>query len=153
MQKNGILLAIIFSLIGALVGGTILGLIVIFTDYEIGMIAWLIGLITGYAASTQVKGSNVMNFQIIAVITSLIGIVFGKYVYYSYFLSDYVNGEFGMFDSIIFAFFREDFTSLFAFMDIVFILLAIITAWQIPAKLADKHEVVDPEMETESEVN
>lgn len=132
MQENKIGLSILYALLGALVGGIIWGLIAVLFDYELGLVAWAIGGLTGYAVVFAAKGSLLtQSHQIIAVITSLIGIILGKYFSFGYWFND---GFEGLFDSITFAYFKAYFIDLFGVMDIVFVLLAIVTAWQIPGK-------------------
>ncbi|MNE36302.1 hypothetical protein D3C80_1301080 [compost metagenome] len=71
--------------------------------------------------------------QIVAVLASLIGVLLGKYFTFSYFVN---LGYSGMFESVTFSAFTENFTLMFGAMDIVFVLLAVVTAWQLPVKLA-----------------
>lgn len=143
MQENKVGLPILYALIGALIGGIIWGLIVVLFDYELGLVALAIGGLTGYAVVFATNKSVNQSHQIIAVITSLIGIVLGKYFAFGYFFNE---GFEGMFDSVTFSFFTEFFFDLFGFMDIVFILLAVITAWQIPGKYIN-----NPEQQTEED--
>lgn len=131
MEENKIGLSIIYALLGALIGGVIWGLVAALFNYELGLVALVIGGLTGYAILLAGKGSITQLHQIIAVVTSLIGIIIGKYLSFVYWFND---GFEGVFDSMTFAFFRSYFSDLFGVMDIVFILLAIITAWQIPGK-------------------
>lgn len=131
MQENKIGLPILYALIGALIGGIVWGLIAVLFDYELGLVAWAIGGLTGYAVVFASKGSITTLHQIVAVITSLVGIILGKYFSFAYWFNE---GFEGMFDSFTFAYFRAYFTELFGGMDIIFVLLAIITAWQIPGK-------------------
>lgn len=131
VQENKIGLPILYALLGALIGGGIWGLIAVLFDYELGLVALAIGGLTGYAVVFGAKDSVTPLHQIIAVITSLIGIILGKYFSFGYWFNE---GFEGMFDSFTFAYFREYFFDLFGVMDIVFILLAIVAAWQIPGK-------------------
>lgn len=137
MQENKIGLPILYALLGALIGGGLWGLVVVLFDYELGLVALAIGGLTGYAVVFATQKSVNQLHQIIAVITSLIGIILGKYFGFSYFFND---GFEGMFDSITFAYFRTFFFELFGVMDILFILLAVITAWQIPGKYINNPE-------------
>lgn len=138
MQENKVGLSIVYALVGALIGGVIWGLIAALFDYELGLVAWAIGGLTGYAVVLAAKDSVTQLHQIIAVITSLIGIVLGKYFSFGYWFNE---GFQGMFDSFTFTYFRTYFFDLFGVMDIVFVLLAIVTAWQIPGKHVSPAEV------------
>lgn len=137
MQETKVGLSIIYALLGALFGGIIWALAAILFDYELGLIALAIGGLTGYAVVFAAKDSVTNSHQIIAVITSLIGIILGKYFSFGYFFS---GGFEGIFNSITFAYFRTYFLDLFGGMDIIFVLLAIITAWQIPGKQINRME-------------
>ncbi len=146
MQENKIGLSILYALLGALIGGIIWGLIAVLFDYELGLVAWAIGGLTGYAVVLAAKGSVTQSHQIIAVITSLIGIILGKYFSFGYWFNE---GFEGMFDSMTFAYFRAYFFDLFGGMDIVFVLLAIITAWQIPGRHINLVEQNNDEQQAE----
>lgn len=61
--------------LAAIVGGAIWGLIVIATGYVIGYMAWGIGLICGFAVVLFSKGKKGVPLQVIAVLTSVLGIV------------------------------------------------------------------------------
>lgn len=131
MQENKIGLPIVYALLGALIGGMIWGLIVVIFNYELGLVALAIGALTGYAVVFAAKDSVSRTHQIIAVIASLIGIILGKYFSFAYLFN---AGFPSMFESITFYYFSVYFFDLFGVMDIVFILLAVVTAWQIPGK-------------------
>lgn len=146
MQESKIGLSILSALLGALIGGIIWALIAILFDYELGLVSWAIGGLTGYAVVFSAKESVNQLHQIIAVITSLIGIVLGKYFTFGYFFNE---GFEGMFNSYTFSFFKAYFLDLFGGMDIIFILLAIVTAWQIPGKHIDAIEQNVVEQQTD----
>lgn len=150
MEKGRIGLPIIYALIAAIVGGVIWSVIAISFDYELGLVAWAIGGIAGYAVVLASKESVAQIHQVIAVLASLIGIILGKYISFAYWLTEEFNGLLnGMFSSDTFAFFRMYFTELFGGMDIIFILLAIVTAWQIPGKHihTDESEMTNQKIE------
>ena len=78
--------------------------------------------------------------QLIAVIASLIGIVLGKFFALSYILND---GMDGMFSSDSITFFTENIIEISAPMDILFIVLAVVTAWQLPARMSKRKAAAD----------
>ncbi|MNN23827.1 hypothetical protein D3C81_1372350 [compost metagenome] len=131
-QKSNVGLSVVAALIAAIVGGAVWALIVILTNYEIGIVAWGIGGLTAYGTAMFAKKITPIH-QIVAVLASLIGILLGKYVAFSYIVH---QGYSGMFDSGTFSLFSENITLMFGAMDIIFILLAVATAWQLPIKLA-----------------
>ncbi|TJY42286.1 hypothetical protein E5161_09815 [Cohnella pontilimi] len=145
MQRNGVVLPTIGALAAAVIGGVLWALIAVVTDYELGLVAWAIGGMSGYAVSYLSGRRTGVTHQIIAVVASLIGILLGKYFIFAYMFNE---GMTGMFDSVTFTLFQEVFSDLFGGMDIVFVLLAVVTAWQLPPKLARPDDDFDRETET-----
>ncbi|EFM10608.1 hypothetical protein PaecuDRAFT_2520 [Paenibacillus curdlanolyticus YK9] len=137
MGKNSLVLPVLGALAAAIVGGGLWAAIAVWTDYELGLIAWVIGGMAGYAVSYLSGGLATQAHRVIAVIASLIGIVLGKYFLFSYVIYGSING---MFKSEIMTLFRENFSELFQGMDIVFVVLAIVTAWQIPGRVNARRE-------------
>ena len=78
------------GLLAALVGGFLWGLIVIVTDYEIGVAAWGIGFLAGFAVVRFAGGAKGTPLQVVAVLSSLLGIVIGKYISFAYFFKQAV---------------------------------------------------------------
>ncbi|WP_433945601.1 hypothetical protein [Paenibacillus sp. SN-8-1] len=84
--------------------------------------------------------------QIIAVITSIIGVLLGKYLLFAYVGND---GMDGMFDSYTFQMFQEMSGEIFDALDILFLALAVVPAWRIAApKVA---QPVQPQQSTPTE--
>ncbi|HEY2491895.1 MAG TPA: hypothetical protein VGI33_03070 [Paenibacillus sp.] len=134
-NNNKVVLPVLGALLAAIIGGAIWATIAVVTEYELGLVAWAIGGLTGYAVVIFASRNTSSIHQIIAVIASLIGILLGKFFMFSYILND---GFDGMFSSYYFQFFQENFTDLFAGMDIVFIVLAVVTSWQLPSKMSNR---------------
>lgn len=106
------------------------------TEYEVGLIAILIGALTGYAVVLFSNKRIATVHKIIAVIFALIGILLGKYLTVVYFASE-LFGDIGVmglvFDGEMISAFVETFTDYFSEpVDLLFIALAIVSAWQIP---------------------
>ncbi|MDQ0091997.1 steroid 5-alpha reductase family enzyme [Paenibacillus anaericanus] len=138
MEQNKIGMSVIGALLAAIVGGAVWALIAITTEYELGIIAWAIGGLAGYAVSYFAGKRTSVTIQLIAVIASVLGILLGKYFIVAYFYN-YESFN-GMFSSEVFSFFKETFVELFEIMDLVFVAFAVVTAWQLPNKLANKAE-------------
>jgi hypothetical protein len=100
---------------------------------------WGLGLFSGYAILlvSQKRGTL---FQVLAAISAVSAIVIGKYYAYSDVIKSMVNEEFGsasssavshfstlMVDSLI-----ADFSLVFGGFDLIWVGLAILTAWRIP---------------------
>ncbi|WP_055109264.1 hypothetical protein [Paenibacillus ihumii] len=125
------------ALIAAIIGGAVWALIVVVTEYEVGIVAWAIGGLAAFAVSFFAKRVTRAH-QLLSVVASLLGILLGKYFVYGYFLIGEAEGILSMFQLEVIRLFPQFFSSLFSGMDIIFVLLAIITAWQLPVKLASK---------------
>lgn len=105
------------------------------TEHEYGIVAWAIGGLTGYAvflASGRQVGTP---HKVVAVIAGLLGILLGKYSALGYFYNEDLSG---LFEAEVFSYFVENFTAFFGFADLIFILLAVATAWELPNRLAGK---------------
>ena len=135
--------AIVGGLVAALVGAAAWAAIVVMTDYEIGFAAWGIGFLAGFAVVFFARGRKGLPLQVIAVAASIVGILLGKYASYVYVLKDVAREEAGeeaaaqvsLFSGETFRFFREDLDLVFSGFDLLWIALAVITAWRIPRGL------------------
>ena len=135
MEQNKIGMPMIGALLAAIVGGAVWALIAIVTEYELGIIAWGIGGLAGYAVSYFAGKKTSTTLQVIAVIASILGILLGKYFIIGYIFYESLSG---IFSSEVFTFFTANFMELFEIMDLVFVAFAVVTAWQLPNKLANK---------------
>lgn len=127
--------AIAGGVLAALVGGFVWGLIVILTDYEVGFVAWGVGFLAGLAVVRFAGGRKGIPLQVVAVVSSLVGIVLGKYISFAYFFKEAVKEQFGAdisyFDSTIFTAFRDNLGDVFGGFDLLWAALAVITAWRL----------------------
>ncbi|WP_314588069.1 hypothetical protein [Paenibacillus terrigena] len=135
MESNKIALPIIGALIAAIIGGAAWAVIVALTDYELGIVAWAVGGLAGFVVATLANKQITAAHQVIAVIASLLGILLGKYFTVGYIYTESISGIFG---SEVMTVFQENLSSLFSTMDIVFTVLAVVTAWQLPRKMANQ---------------
>ncbi|HLM92768.1 MAG TPA: hypothetical protein VK273_03040 [Gaiellaceae bacterium] len=123
------------GLVAAVVGGFLWGLIVILSEYEIGIAAWGIGFLAGFAVVRFAGGAKGMPLQVVAVVSSLLGIIIGKYISYAYFFKQAVSDRFDVdisyLDSEIFRAFRENLTDVFGGFDLLWAALAVMTAWRL----------------------
>ncbi len=139
--KSG--LAIVYALVAAIIGGAVWMIIAILTDYELGIIAWGIGGLAGYAVILATKSKVKVEHQVIAVIAGLLGIVLGKYLILGYYYDESISG---IFNADVFSIFFENFFDFFGGIDIIFVLLAVATAWQLPTKLAKREPAAEVEV-------
>jgi hypothetical protein len=122
------------GLAAAVVGGVAWALIVKSTDYEVGILAWAIGFIVGTAAVFATRGGTGRQLQVVAVVLALTGILLGKYLGYALILQEEAQTfgeEIGLFSSTMLEFFREDLDLVFGLFDLLWVGLAVASAWRI----------------------
>jgi hypothetical protein len=128
------------GLAAAVVGGIVWALIVRESEYELGIAAWGIGLLTGFAVLTLARGRRGPALQVVAVVAALVGIVIGKYLSYVWVGRDLVEQEFGaaaasefsVFSTDMVRFFVEDLDQILSAWDALWVGLAAFTAWRVP---------------------
>lgn len=129
--------------VAAVLAGFLWALIVRFTDYEIGFMAWGLGLLVGAAVVIFAGGRRGRVLQVVAVLASVGGILVAKYFIFVYFLRQAVLQEYGaeqaagvtLFSARILGFFFEAITTVLSGYDAIWVILAVITAWRIPQGL------------------
>ena len=137
---SSIIPALVGGFLAAVIGGVIWGWLVIATEYEFGIIAWGIGGLTGFAVVLFSKGRKGVPLQVIAILSSVLGIAIGKYFTFFHFLKEAVAKEHGqevasdisIFSERAIQFFIENIGSIVSGYDILWVILAVITAWRIP---------------------
>ena len=137
MDKQRVALAIPAALLAALAGGVAWGLIVKWTGYEVGIIAWGIGFLTGNAVVLATRGGKGQTLQAIAILTALLGILLGKYLSYAFQIQDEAEEagvSLGLFSEDMRSFFREDLDSVFGLFDLLWVGFAVYTAWRVPQR-------------------
>ena len=135
-----ILPALLGGALAAAVGGGIWGLIVILTGYVIGYMAWGIGLLSGYAVVLFSRGGKGMPLQLIAVLSSVLGITIGKYAIFFHLAKKAVAKQHGeavaanvsFLSERVLQVFVNNIGSMLSGFDILWVFLAVITAWRIP---------------------
>ena len=132
--SSSLLPAIAAGVVAALVGGIVWGLIAKFSEYEVGIVAWGIGYIAGTAVVLATRGAKGPALQGIAIVSSLVGIVLGKYLGYAFEIQEQADAagvSIGLFSSDMFTFFREDLEHVFGLFDLLWVGLAVFTAWRL----------------------
>lgn len=134
--------AILGGVLAAVIGGAVWAGIGIATGSELGLVAWAIGLICGLGVVLFARGKKGFLLQVVAVVTSVLGIAIGKYGYFHHLLqedlmSDKLGGpeiaaQYSLFSANTFQIFVEGFTVLMGPYDLLWIGLAVYTAWSIP---------------------
>jgi len=143
---SSIIPALVGGGLAAVVGGGLWALIAIGTGYVIGFMAWGMGWLTGFAVLLFSRGKRGFPLQIISVISSVLGIAIGKYFIFFHYLKDEVTRRYGkeiassisiLMEEVIYDFI-EGIGSMVTGFDILWVILAIITAWRIPKGLGIK---------------
>ncbi|SDL12544.1 hypothetical protein SAMN05428961_1045 [Paenibacillus sp. OK060] len=141
-EKQGIKIGmpIVGGLLAAVVGSIVWAVIAAMTERELGLIAIVIGALTGYAVVLFSNKRIATVHKAIAVIFALIGILLGKYLTVVYFTSELFSDASMLdlvFDGEMVSAFVDTFTDYFSEpVDLLFIVLAIVSAWQIPGRMA-----------------
>jgi hypothetical protein len=146
--RSGVLLtATLAGLVAAIVGGLVWGLIVRWTDYEIGFAAWGIGFIVGTAVALGAQHARGLPLQVIAVALALFGIVLGKYLAFVWIGQDELGKsgfEFPVFSKDTVDLFWDLRSDIWSFWDLLWAGLAVVTAFRIPqVEHAEAHEAAD----------
>ena len=133
--SSSLLPALAAGLVAALVGGIVWGLIVKISDYEVGIVAWGIGFIAGTAVVLATRGAKGQRLQVIAVVSALLGILLGKYLSFAFVVQEDAESfgdSIGLVSGDMFSLFRENLDVVFSFFDLLWVGLAVFTAWRIP---------------------
>ena len=128
------------ALAAAVAGAIVWALIVRWSDYEIGVVAWAIGWPAGTGA---LRGARGVPLQVAAVVAALVGVLLGKYLGIAWVVRDeleelgpageLVFGDPGLFSGDMRAAFRDELGSVFGWFDLLWVGLAAFTAWRVPA--------------------
>jgi hypothetical protein len=143
---NAVLRAAGAGLVAALVGGIVWGLIVKWTQYELGFVAWGIGFIVGTAVVYGARTLRGIPFQLVAVVFALLGIVLGKYLGFVWVGQDElekVGIDLPLFSKDTVDLFWDARSDVWGWWDLLWVGLAVVTAFRIPQR---EHE---PEPEPE----
>ncbi len=139
---------IVGGVIAAIIGGVVWGFIVVKTEREIGYVAWGIGLLCGFAVVLLAGRKKGLPFQLIAVLASLLGILIGKYATFYMLLMQELAKEaeeagqavpdVSVFEPAAIATFFVALPDLLSGFDILWVILAVVSAWSIPRGLGVK---------------
>jgi hypothetical protein len=146
LQEPGLLAPLIGGLLAAVVGGGLWTLVVISTESEIGFVAWGIGLLCGLAVLLFARGRRGVPLQVIAACCSVLGIAVGKYGVFYYVARRALAGRAGeeaasalsLFSPEVLTAFFEHLPEVFSGDDLLWVALAVASAWTIPRAVAPK---------------
>jgi hypothetical protein len=131
--------AALAGLVAAVAGGVAWGLIVRWSGYEVGFVAWGIGFLVGSAVALGARGSRGLPYQAAAVVLALLGILIGKYLGFVWVLSDafeeegFFGAEVPIFSRATWDVFIEARSDVWSAFDALWVGLAVVTAFRIPA--------------------
>lgn len=131
--------AAVFGAVGALIGAAIWAAVIKWTNYEVGYIAWAVGALAGFGVVLGARPSRGRPYQITAVACALGGLVIGKYWGFAIQVAEAYekeNGEplpYGPFSGDMIELFTGNLSALLGAFDLLWIALAVGSAWQIPA--------------------
>ncbi len=131
--------AVAAGLAAAIAGGVLWGLIVRWTEYEVGIVAWAIGFIVGTAVVLAAGGARGLRLQVAAVVSALLGILVGKYLSFVWGVNDAaaeegVPLELSLLSSDTVDAFVDSGDIVWSWFDLLWIGLAIVTAFRIPQR-------------------
>lgn len=125
------------GLLGALIGALIWSAIAIATDYEVGYVAVLVGWLCGFGARI-ISGTRGKPLQIIAVVSSLLGLIAAKYFIFAHFLGkamaagEQAAAHVSYASSLMLSLFLDNVSVMLSPFDILWVVLAVATAWREP---------------------
>ena len=121
-------IAVLAALAAAVFGALAWGLLVRWTDYEVGIAAAGIGVLSGYAVGQATGGRRGPGLQLIAVAGALLGILLGKYLSFAFVEREFGNPA-GLLSSEMIRLFRDSLSTVFGTYDLLWIGLAVGAAW------------------------
>jgi len=125
-QKLGV--ALLAGSVAAVLGGIAWGLIVKWTEYEVGILALGIGFLTAFAILRATGRRRGPELQAIAVGTALLGIVIGKYLSFAFVTQQVLPGV-GLLSGEMLRLFRDGLRDIFGLYDLLWVGLAAAAAW------------------------
>jgi hypothetical protein len=136
------------GLVAAIVGGVVWGLIVKWTEYEVGFVAWGIGFLVGLAVVTAARTRGLV-LQVVAVVCALLGILIGKYLSFVWSLQELAaedGVELPVFSMDTFDLFRDNLDTVFGWIDLLWVGFAVVSAWRAlqPEEPASPQPVHEP---------
>jgi signal peptidase I len=128
-RSPSVALALLAGLAAAVVGGIAWGLLVKWTGYEIGIAAWGVGVLVGYAVLAAAGGRKSAELQAVGVVSALVGVLVGKYLTFAFVVQESLGGQIGIVSGDMLTYFREALREVFGLFDLLWAGLAVVTAW------------------------
>jgi signal peptidase I len=145
------LAAFVIALLVGLAGAAVWALVVKSTEYEIGALAWGIGLATGAAAGLAGRRKTA-EVQLAAVAAAAIAVLVGKYLTFALVVQEQSGDTIGVFSGEMRGLFRDNLGTIFGLYDLLWIALAVGSAWYLVRPEEPAPEVpVEPDQEWREE--
>ena len=126
------------GLLAAIAGGIAWAAVIILSGFELGIAAWGLGFLSGYAVVRFAGGRKGVQLQGVAVVSAVLAVLVGKYITFVYYFTDEMaeGWNLGVFFSpdtveMFFGFVLE----MSGGFDLFWIFLAVMSAWKIPRGL------------------
>lgn len=123
--------AIVAGVAAAVVAGIAWGLLTWKAEFETGFAAWGVGLLVGYAVLYGTGHRKGLPLQVVAVLSSVLGILLGKYLTLYFVVRDQQDSDVSVFDPGLLRFMRDNAELFFGLFDLLFIGLAVYSAWRL----------------------
>lgn len=130
-------LALAGGAVGALVGAGVWAAIAVFTNFEVGYVAVLVGYLAGLGVRLGAGGARGKALQVMAAGLALGGLVVAKYFTFAHFFAQMLAEEgiqAGPFHPEILTVFPRALPEMLSPFDLLWVALAMATAWKAPAK-------------------
>jgi len=128
--SEGLAGAVAAGLLAALVAGAVWGYVTKLTGREFGILAWGVGAAVG-TAIVRVAGRSAAT-QAVGVVSALLGVLVGKYLAFAFLVHDQlreVGTDVGVLSGHMLRLFRHGLGDVFGRWDILWVALAVGTAW------------------------
>ena len=122
--------------LGAVIAGAVWAVIVVLTDYEIGYLAVGVGFLAGLGVKLGSGDAHGVRLQWVAVGCTLFGLLAAKYFIYAHFFTSAAAEEgvsIGYFNPVTLSAFPGMFFEMLSLFDLLWVFLAVSSAWRIPA--------------------
>ena len=142
------------GLLAAVVGALAWALATRWTDYDLDVAAWGVGILVGLAVRLT-TGRRTPELQFVAVVVTLLGVLLGKYLVFAFGVNDDFGVDYGVFSSDTVNLFRDSLGDAFSTYDFLWIALAAGSAWLalLPSDPATAGGHVEEEYHTRNPVD
>jgi flagellar biosynthesis protein FliR len=116
------------------VGGIVWGLVVNWSDYEVGILAWGIGFAVGSTVLVATWHRKGPELQAVAIAGALLGILLGKYLGFAFAVQEEAERlgiDIGLLSRDMVDICRDSLGDVFGGFDLLWAALAVLSAWRL----------------------